>query len=861
MIKTKSYHLHLTLFTVILVAFSCSPYKKNIPSKIFHNTTAHYNAYFIAHEKIKEVEDQINRNYKWNYNRVLPIYPQFDTISAKSYEKLTEDVIQKSSIAIQRHPNSKWLEESYTLVGKARLYNLDFTNAIETFKYVNTHSENKDERHIALIGLMRTFVENGELRNAEAVSDYLKRESLNKTNLRELYLLRAYYYQKREDYNNMVKNLVMAEPYLVRGAESSRIYFLMGQLYQELGFEAEAYNNYRKCLKLHPPYELAFFAKLNMTQVTGLSKSGDIKRARKYFKTLLADEKNKEYKDKIYYEMANFELKQGNLNEAIGFYKNSVESSTGNQRQKAYSYWKLSEIYYDKLKDFRLSKSYYDSTIATMPKDEEAYDAIAERQLILEDFVKNLDIVETNDSLLYLASLDTTSLFKILDKHIQDQIESNEAKKKRQKEKAAREAVAFQNNQTGLISTKSDGAVWYFYNTSAISQGNSEFVRKWGNRPLEDNWRRSSKGMVAVGAQQNNPTQDQNKSTDKSSNKETEDIDPIAKRAEYVATIPYKEEAKKKLIDEVEVALYNIGSIYYFKLNEKKSSVETFETLLKRFPTTKYAPEVMYELYLAYQQLGMVHESEIHKNNILSKYPESIYAKLIKNPNYREESQAISAQLKKIYEQCYKLFQSGNYEAALTKITTTLKQNPDNEFSDNLELLRILIVGKTYDVYKYQYELNNFVKNYSESELIPYAETLIKASEEFEKNQFITTNAKFINDLDQKHYYVLVYESKDNLPEVLPKRFENYIKEKFPQLNLTVGNLILTKDYSMILINQFQNKDNGMEFFNAVSNDINFEKEYLTVNFHSFAISIDNFNIFYQSKDFEAYKRFFKTNY
>ena len=54
-----------------------------------------------------------------------------------------------------------------------------------------------------------------------------------------------------------------------------------------------------------------------MAQVTEISRSRDINAARKSFKRLLKDSKNKEFHDKIYYEMGVFELKQKNLNEAI----------------------------------------------------------------------------------------------------------------------------------------------------------------------------------------------------------------------------------------------------------------------------------------------------------------------------------------------------------------------------------------------------------------------------------------------------------------------------------------------------------------------------------------------------------------
>ncbi len=853
-LRSLSFFLFLGLFV------ACSPYKKNIPSKVFHNTTAHYNAYYIANEKIFEIENSIEQGYQWNYNKILPIFPQFDSTDAAGFTQLTEDCIEKASIAIQRHPNSKWVDNSYILVGQARFYSLDFPNAIETFKYVNTNGEGDDERHEALVSLMRTFIEAGELNNAEAVSDYLKREKLSKQNLKNLYLNRGYLYQKREDFSNMVSNLNRAEPLLSAKDEPARIYFLIGQVYQQLGFESEAYNNYNQCLKNNPPYELSFYAKLNMAQVTQLANPGDLKKVRKYFKGLLTDEKNKEYQDKIYYEMANFEMKQGNLSEAIDFYKQSVSVSINNNRQKAYSYLSLSEIYYDRLADYRLSKLYYDSTLLNMPKDEDIYESIAERQAILAEFVKQIDIIETNDSLLYLASLDTGTLNTLLDDYIIAQNEQEEQRKKKEKERSTRASnfSVFGQNEGNLISTTSNDATWYFYNSAALSQGSNEFTRKWGNRALEDNWRRSSKEQSIVAS--NEQEEEGPNRRDREAKEEDEEEGGLTREG-LIATIPYDEGQQSTLLAEIEEALYQLGVIYYFQLKEKQSSTETFEQLLLRFPETSYAAEVLYELYLLYEDLGDPTNKDRNKSILLERFPESIYAKLILNPNYREESQAISSKLKKIYESSYKLYQEGKFDRALAGINISLQEHPDNEFSDNLELLKILIIGKTSDIYKYQYELNNFIKNYSESELAPYAQTLVKASEDYQINLFNSAKAKFIKDFDQRHYFVLVYTADGDLAEMAPEYIDQFVERKYPESNLVVGNLILDTDKSIILVNEFEDRASAEEFYKEFGLGNELYDNYVSTKFDNFVITYDNFNIFYQTKDIGAYLKFFKENY
>jgi hypothetical protein len=82
-----------------------------------------------------------------------------------------------ASLAIQRHPNSKWVDDSYILVGKARLYSLDWGNAVQTLKYVNTKSKDPNARHAAIIQLIRTFTEHASITTARRLSISFKKKS------------------------------------------------------------------------------------------------------------------------------------------------------------------------------------------------------------------------------------------------------------------------------------------------------------------------------------------------------------------------------------------------------------------------------------------------------------------------------------------------------------------------------------------------------------------------------------------------------------------------------------------------------------------------------------------------------------
>ena len=714
----------------------------------------------------------------------------------------------------------------------------------------------RNARHTALIELLKTFVDAKEYLNAEAVSDYLKKEELNKENEKDLYITRAYLYQKREDYNRMVQNLTQAVPLLSSKEDRARIYYIIGQVFQELGFDSQAYDSYRNCLRSNPNFDLSFYAKLNIAQVTALSNSDDLKQVRKYFKKLLKDRKNEEFKDKIYYEIGNFELKQKNIEEAIENYNSSLRASN-NQRQKGYSYLRLGEIYYGELKNYELAKIYYDSVVNAMPKTEELYQEVAERQKILANFVTQLNIIREQDSLLALSNMDTTALGKFVDEYIvkQQELEKEAEKEKKRKEARSRVATSFQNG-VSQINTNLTGATWYFYNTSVQSQGRNEFVRKWGGRRLEDNWRRSSKDQTisdpSLAATNEVETEDTNQISD----------DPGASnfdRGQLMAAVPRSEEEIQSALSKIEEAHYKLGNIYDFDLEEKDNAINTFETMLSRFPETEYRPEVMYQLYLLYKDKND-DKYVFYKDALIRDFPKSDYARIIINPNFRLEDQATTAKLEGIYKEAYEHYERNEYGTALSLLKDALRDHPENDFSDNLKLLEIIILGHTEDIYKYQYELNNFISTYSESELLPFAEKLVKTSEEYQINLFNSSRAKFIKYFDQSHFFVLVYPADRTLAEELPATVQRFYKSTFPKSKLTTANLILDADRSIVMVNEFAGKPEAMEFFDSFVNS-DALAELPSEKMSSFVITEDNFKIFYETKELNSYKKFFKDNY
>lgn len=139
--------------------YSCSQYSQKPMSVAYHNFAANYNAYFLAKANMDSAEAGITRAYKENPNQLLPILFPIDTNLAKPFRPNLDLVVKNASIIAEKHQNSKWLDNSYTLLGKARMYLGQWDDGIEALRYVLAKSEDEKDKNDALIFLMRAYVE------------------------------------------------------------------------------------------------------------------------------------------------------------------------------------------------------------------------------------------------------------------------------------------------------------------------------------------------------------------------------------------------------------------------------------------------------------------------------------------------------------------------------------------------------------------------------------------------------------------------------------------------------------------------------------------------------------------------------
>lgn len=667
---------------------------------------------------MQEADKILFEAHKDNYSQQLPLLIPIDSNSAGAVSEQLTSIIKKASLVAERHQNSKWLDDAYVLIGKARLFKADYKNAIETFKYVNTNATSDKARDAALIGLMRAYTEQGEYQTALRVAELLREEPLDKENTRDFYLTKAYLHQLKEEYETSVAIIEEVLPYMKKNQQKARVLYAAGQMYETLDNKEAASEMYLAVNKSRPSYDLGFYAKLNNALVLGQTAG---------FEKLLKDSKNKDLQDKIYEAMSMVEMRKGNSKDGIKFLQASARNSQ-NLQQLPYTFLKLADLFYTKIGNYELAAAYYDSTASLLPPQDPAYKRVIEKQRSLSDFVKQHTIIKTEDSLQKLAKMNPAQLEKVLEKVVLDKKAKEEADLRK-----AQEVVNKGLQQQGKTNTDAfadpNKPSWYFTNPIAQQQGKTSFISVWGTRVLEDNWRRKSKDNMMSFDTPNSIIQPSGNNTSslKSLNSDQQNSGIKADVAELKAKIPFSAEALMASQKRKEEASFELGKVYKFKLNEPRNAVISFEHFLTNFPKSSHEPEALYLLCLLNEDNPT--GKETYRKRLMKDYDDSYFARLLNRNTNETLSTGKESEAQKLYAEAYDYYTQNNFTDAQTFVETGLKEYPNSQIEDKFMFLKTMLLAKTQPIEVYHKALKNFITDYPKSQLLTMAKERLEVIE------------------------------------------------------------------------------------------------------------------------------------
>ncbi|MDN3668575.1 gliding motility protein [Echinicola jeungdonensis] len=864
------------------LAWACSSQKDTFTNRLYHNITAKFNAYFLAKKKIDEVKSNIKKAYQEDYSQVLPVFYPIDSAVIDSNEELLEEAREMASKAIDWHRISKWVDDSYFLIGKIDYLQAKTDDAINTFKYLNVNSKEDEVRHQALIQLLRIFIDQRKYDDANYVIDFLTKESeINRENKKELYKTLAYYYEVRGERDGLITALEKTLSHTKSQKEKSRIYFILAQLYQREGFDAQAYHYYQESLKGNPPYERTFFSQLFAQQVAELEKSKDFKKVRSYYDDLYKNPKNRDLRDVVLYEKALFELKQGNKKDGIKLLHKAAQEKGSNTKQKGYIYKKLADIYFDQENDYRASKYYLDSAIQYFKPTDKNYNILSEKKETLDQYVEHYETIQNNDSLLNLSQLSPEEQEKIAE----DYLSREEARLLEEKEKKSRTKSGNIFDNLLAFGDKGGGDSFYFNNPTAIQQGAVEFTQNWGNRRLEDNWRREASNFPGRG--RSSEINDSSPSPGEESESELT-APSLPSKEDLMANIPNSPEAIKKLNQELEIAYFELGKLLFFELKKPLLARENLQQLIHLYPNTERKPEAYYTLFLINQEVNENPKKYVRLLN--QEFPDSPYTNSVNNPEKESTSNEANLLAAGFYKKAYQNYKEKNFEKAREIIQSTLKKYPLTSVTDKLLLLEVMIIGKLDSKERYQKKLEQYIQADHAPELTKMARNMLVAiSGERLPKENIKADSLLVKDTvqlaqkneenpelqkseaetapyelkkGQTHLFVLALESRGpDMKKNLTGDLESFHSAHFSKSRLRTGNLSFSRDYSIIIISPFPNANKAMEYRETFIEKFKTDALSEEIKKSSFVISIENFQQLNKRKDIPEYDAFFKASY
>ena len=616
---------------MVILAFAmtmagCSTQKNTAKSRWWHAFNARYNTYYNGTVAYIEGSLEKENGNKDNYSEMIPYYTVGNKNSRELGKSNYDRAIEKCEKAIHQHSikrrpvwdkkrrktakDLEWLQrreynpflwKAWMLMGRSQFFEGDFQSAAATFAYMSRlYATQPGIYGKARAWLAKSYLESGWIYDAEDVIRNIERDSIHWRAQKEWDKTYALYYLKTGRYQEAVPYLRKAIGYEMRRKQKARLWYLMGQVEALQGHTQNAYRAFKHVIRLNPPYELEFNARISMTEVLATNNS---RKMVSKLKRMAASDKNQEYLDQVYYAIGNIHLNQGDTLQAIAAYEKGAAKSSRNGVEKGVLLLHLGNVYWQ-CHRYGDAKRCYDAAIGLLDQDRKDYKQLSDRSKVLDELVPYTDAIHLQDSLQSLARMSETERNVAIDKVI-DALKKQEKEEKR---RLADQELAEQqgnsdfgrNNGNGYNSRNNrnqgnsnassgfgNGAMgngdfgntntWYFYSQSAVAQGKQQFERLWGKRKNIDNWQRSNQTVVADAKGVEEMTDEQrdsllNEAQKKDLEKEKEknlsaEEDPH-QRAYYLAQIPLTEEKMAESNQILDDGLLHAGIILKDKLND-----------------------------------------------------------------------------------------------------------------------------------------------------------------------------------------------------------------------------------------------------------------------------------------------------
>ncbi|TKC12203.1 gliding motility protein [Pedobacter polaris] len=696
----------------IAIFSGCSTQKNNAKNRGLQNLSARYNYIYNSNVLLNTYQENLSQTHKDNYDNFLAVYiapEQIDyssTAPPQNSDKALDEITQKAQTIVAEKALSNYIDEAYILLGKTNFYKGNYFTATEYFDYTARTYKNNNKVYLnALTWKARSLMRLNNYDLAIKVLDtvYTTLDSVKSEKAEPLATL-AQMSIDQLDYKKAITYLEAAIKESNQIQSRTRWPYILAQLYEHEKEYDASLKSYTKVENSNAPFEMYFNAKLSKIRINDLLNDQSSNRKQALLK-LLKDDKNFDYTDQIYYEVAEDYYGDADYAKAEEYYKLSTSKSTINQYQKGLTYLKLADLNFKNLGNYVNAKLYYDSAANTLPKTYLGYDAILKKSQNLEYLTQRYQTIAKQDSLQMIAKLPEQAREKMLDEIFEPKKNSITNVKTVGNEKSSKINDPFKSRNNGAF---------YFSNTSAISTGFTDFKKKWGNRPLEDNWRQSLKSSAQVNQQNQASVIGTESSNDI---KSTTVLDKTEKIKAYSLLLPLTAEQRSKSDQQIIEAYFEIASFYQQVLEDQEEATKVYEILLARYPQNNHLDAIYYSLYLGNTKRDLS-KSESYKNMVLAKFPNSVYAKTILDPNFSAKQNALDVEVNNAYNAVFDKYEKKDFSSVIIGANEINQRFPGNSLQAQYDYLKAIAIGRTQNVDSLLTVFNKIITQHPNDQLI-----------------------------------------------------------------------------------------------------------------------------------------------
>jgi hypothetical protein len=729
------------------------------------NNITHYNYFFNSNEKLKQIVARAKASFREDYTHLLPFY-NYTLDATAAQKKELDSIVYKTTMGILIHDTrNDWIDDLYLLLGESYYLKKYFDSAYITFQFINYAFAPKDEgytipigsnynhdeggsanivstvekqnrvekvlglpapsRNDALVWKVRTYLAEDRYTEAAALIQVLDHDPQFPERLRpSLQEVRALYYYKQSVYDSTAYFLIRALPAAQTREEGARWEYLIAQLYEKLNRPYESKTFYERVVAHTYDPILDIYARLNAIRQNKEGGADYIARNIQALVKMAHKDRFAAYRDIIYYTAAQMELERKNKPGAIAFLQLCIRNSAMNGTQRNKAFLQLANLSFDD-KNFKMAKSLYDSLNMNDPIVRDEISWLPDRKAALAIIVTQMQIMERQDSLQRIAAMPPAqrdALLKRMAKYLRHLQGLRDAD---QDDDFSSTAMSTNKAIPDLFSSGATGSAadWYFNNPTLKAKGYSDFKTKWGNRPNVDNWQISSimKASLQASAAKNNPSIGGPDSAARSAGKSS-GIDYKA----LLANLPLTPAKMKKSMDSIENGLFLLGRTYQEGIMDYPYAINTYDSLLSKFPETSMREQTLLNLYYCYKKLG----DEANAARILElmkqKFPNGAFTARAVNPDSLEEaSNRLKVNATHQYEKIYTAFIEGNFDSAVAQ-----KKVADSLYGDKYWTPQLLYIESVYFIRSRQDQqarmvLTNIVSKWPKTPMADKASTML----------------------------------------------------------------------------------------------------------------------------------------